>query len=142
MFSLFLIMSQVTATSTGTTPPVTFVCSGVMLITVIVTLITISVYQTTFGQHDVVLLPQLIPQDLVMGSVANCTMDPAQVSFSFGIEPPTDFLCHILVYDMALAFCFQVPMRLPCLPMGGQLLWVYNITAHQGIPLAGICASW
>ena len=49
-------------------------------------------------------------------------MGSQQVSFSFRVEPPTDSLCYMLVSAMVFAFCFQVPMWLPCSPNWAQLL--------------------
>ena len=65
-------MSQVTMTTT--TSPVTVVCSGAMLITVMVILAPTSVGQTALGQHDVVLPPQLILRDTLSDSAGLAIM--------------------------------------------------------------------
>ena len=49
---------------------------------------------------------------------ANYAMVPPQVSFSFRVESSIDFLCHVLVSVIIFAFCFQVPMLLPCSVVG------------------------
>ena len=64
--------------TTSTTPPVTVVYSGALLITTTVKLAPTSVGQTTSGQHDVVLLPQLILRDTVRASVALITLHQQQ----------------------------------------------------------------
>ena len=117
------------ATTTTTTQPVTVVCSGSLLITTTVTLAPTSVGLTTSDEHDVVLLPKLIPRDPVRGSVGLITLPqqpqpksqmpsqayatyavgPLQVCFSFRFEPPSSFFYYMLVYVMVFAFCFQVP---------------------------------
>ena len=55
----------------------------------------------------------------------------------FLFEPPSDLLCHVLVSTMVFAFCFEIPMWLPCSPIGDQLLGFATLQ-----PLASICASW
>ena len=77
-FSMFLIISQVTATTT--TPPVTVVCSRTISMTV--TLVPTAVDLTAFGQHDVVLPPQLILRNTVRGSVCLTTVPQQQQSQS------------------------------------------------------------
>ena len=69
------------------------------------------------------MLQQQPPQyQMPSQAYANYAMGPLQVSFSFRVEPPNDFLCHLLVSVMVFAFYSKVPMWLPCLPMGAQLL--------------------
>ena len=58
---MFLIVSQVMKTITTAT--VTVVCSRVVPITMTVTLAPNSVGQTALSQHDVILLPHLIPRN-------------------------------------------------------------------------------
>ena len=41
---------------------------------------------------------------------------------SFRVDAPTNSLCHMLVSGMVFASCFHVPMWLPCSPIGGQPL--------------------
>ena len=111
-------MSQDTVTNTNTTPPMT------------VTVAATSVHQTTVGQNDVVLPPQLIPMYTMRGSVglttmsqqqqlqsqmisqayANYAMGPLQVSFSFRVEPSTNsnVICCCLLWCLLFAF------RFPC----------------------------
>ena len=63
-------MSQVTAVpTTTTTPPVTIMCSSGLSITTTVTVAPTTGYLAIFGQHDVVLPPQLILRDTMRGSV-------------------------------------------------------------------------
>ena len=120
-----------------TTLPMTVVCSGMMLITMQVTMAPTSLGQTTSVQHDVILLPQLILRDIMRGSAglttkpqqqqlqskippkayANLVMCTPQVSFSFIVEPSTNSLCHVLMSVMLFPFCFLVPMWLPCSQM-------------------------
>ena len=70
--SVFLIVSQVTATTA--TPPVTVVCSGALPITLTVTIAPISVGLAASGQYDVVLSPKLILRDTMRGSVGLATV--------------------------------------------------------------------
>ena len=81
----------------STTPPVTVVYSGALLITTTVKLAPTSVGQTTSGQHDVVLLPQLILRDTVRASVGLTTLDqqqqpqslmPHQACANYALGPP------------------------------------------------------
>ena len=62
--SIFIIMSQVTATTT--TPPLKVVCSKSSLITMTV--------MKASGQCYVVLPPKLIPRDTVRGSIGLTTV--------------------------------------------------------------------
>ena len=39
-------------------------------------------------------------------------------SFSFRVEPANNFICHMLVYVMVCAFCFQDPMWILYSPLG------------------------
>ena len=71
-------MYHVTVTISTTTPPVHVVCFGAMLITMMVTLTAISVGQTSLGQHDGVVLSQLIMRDTLRGSVGLITMPQQQ----------------------------------------------------------------
>ena len=70
--SMFLT-SQLTVTTTTTSEPVTVVCSTAVLIIMKVMLASTSVGQTSV-QHDMLLLPQLIPRDTVKGSADLTTM--------------------------------------------------------------------
>ena len=78
-------MSQVMVTTTIIPPSMTVVCSGTMLIT--------SVGQTTSGQHDVVLLPQLVPKDILRGSFWHQHYAPATASVSDAFSGICQ-LCH------------------------------------------------
>ena len=133
-------MCQVMMTTTTSIPPVTFVCSGPFLITTMVTPAPTSVGQITSGQWDVALPPQLILRDTLRGSAghlcvpqqrqsqmlpkayANYAMDPLQVSFSFRVESLNNSYIMCLVSVIVFAFCFWVPMWLPCSPIGAQYL--------------------
>ena len=72
-------MSQVTQTTTTTitTPHVTLVYTRAMLITKMVILAATSVDQMISGQHDMVLLPQLIMMDTIR-SFVGLTTKPQQ----------------------------------------------------------------
>ena len=151
-------MSQVTVTTT--TPPVTVVYSRATLITMTVMLAVTSEHQMTLGQHDVVLLPQLILKHTVRGSgghttmlqqqkplcqmpsqtYANYAIGPLQVSFSFRFEPPTDSIYHMLVSVMVFAFHFQIPVSLKCSLMEALLLG-FAPSHLLNIPLASIYVS-
>ena len=61
-------------TTTTTTPSVTVVCSRTLLITTVIMLAPTSVDQIPLGQHDVVLLPQMIIRDRMGGSVGLTTV--------------------------------------------------------------------
>ena len=65
-------MSHVTITNT--TPPVTVVCSEVLLISITITIAPTAVGQMTLGKHDVVLPPQLIPMDTMEVSTGHTNM--------------------------------------------------------------------
>ena len=100
---MLLNISQVSVTTTSTTPYVTVVWSSASPFTMTITVASTSVGLTTFGQHDVVLPPELIPRDTMWDSVgltiepqqqqqqsqmfsqayANYVMGPLQVSFLF-----------------------------------------------------------
>ena len=71
---MFTIIFQVTVTTTATTPAVTVVHSGTLLITMMVLLAPTSLGKKTTSQHDVVLPLQLIPRDTVSSSVGLPTM--------------------------------------------------------------------
>ena len=72
LHGMFLIMSPVTATTT--TSPVTVSCSRESPITMTVTVAPISMDLAALGQHDVVLPPQLVPGDKMLGSVSLTTV--------------------------------------------------------------------
>ena len=63
-------MSQVTMSTTTTTPPVTVVYCGASLITSKVMPAPTSVGQMTLAQQGVVLLSKLIPRDTMRHSLA------------------------------------------------------------------------
>ena len=106
------ILSQITMTTT--TPSMTIVCSGALLITMMVTLASTSVGKITWGQQDVSLPPQLILRDTLRCSAgltnmlqqhpesqmpsqgyANYAMGPQQVGYYFTVKPANDFLCYV-----------------------------------------------
>ena len=62
-------MSQVTMTTATTTPPVTAVCSGALLITMMAMLASTSV-----SQQDVALSLQFIARDTITGSAGLTNM--------------------------------------------------------------------
>ena len=117
-------MSQVTVTNITITLPVTGVCSGASLITMTIVMASTSVGQSTSGQHDVVLLPQLILRDTMKGSVgitpmlqqqqsqsqmpsqayADRAMGPLQVGFLFQSLAFHQFICHVLVSCYGVCF--------------------------------------
>ena len=74
LYSVSLILSQITVTTATTVPPVTVVCSGPSPITMAVIMASIPVVLPASGQNDVVLPPWLIPRDTVWGSVGLTTM--------------------------------------------------------------------
>ena len=146
-------MSQVTVTTTDTTPPVRAVGSGALLITMTAMLAPTSVGQIAVGLHDAILLPLLIPRDTMRGfagfttvpqqqpqslmpswAYANYAMGTPKIIFSFKVEPPNNFSCHVLASVMVFTFCSQVPMCLSCSPMEAQLL--------GSATSAGIYTSW
>ena len=51
---------------------------------------------------------------------AKYAMGSLCVIFSFRVEHPKNSLCDVLVSVMVFAFCFQVPMWLPCSPVMAQ----------------------
>ena len=72
---VFPIMPQVAVTTTTTTSPVTVVCSRASFITMTVDhFCGTYLVQTISGQHDMVLLTQLILRDTVRGSVGLTTI--------------------------------------------------------------------
>ena len=137
---VFLIMSQVTVTTTAITPYGTVVCSGAMLITMIAMLASISgpeiirsawcVSATTFdskgyneGSVGLIAMSQYLQTQCQMPcqAYASYAMGPPQAHYSFRFEHPIGSLCHVLVSVLVFAFYFQVPMWLSCSPMGDQL---------------------
>ena len=153
-----LIISQVTVTTT-TTPPLTVVGSEAMLITIMNMLAPTSVGKTTLGQHNVVLLPQLILRDTMRGSVGGLPLCHSSNNLS-----PWCHLRHMLTMQWVL--CRWVSSEFLLIPYGicwhllwcllstfrfpggchvhqwGSAIWVYNTTTLQSIPLAGKYASW
>ena len=71
-----LLCSQVTLTTA--TPPVTVACPRTTSITATVIMTVIFVSLAGFGQHGVVLLPQLILRDTIRGSVGLTTVPQQQ----------------------------------------------------------------
>ena len=66
-------MSQVTTTTTPA--PVTVACSGATTTVTTLTMVPTSIrLAAALGQHDVVLLPQLIPRDIIRGVVGLATV--------------------------------------------------------------------
>ena len=94
---MFLIMLQVAVSNTTTTPHVTAVCSGALLISMTFALPPTPVGQTTLSQHDVVLPPKVILRDTMRGPVGLTTMPqqqqpqsqmPSQAYANFAMGPP------------------------------------------------------
>ena len=73
-----LIMSQATMTMTTITLPVSAVCCGTSLITVMAKLAPTSVSQITLGQQDVILQQELILKDTSRGSAGLSNMPQQQ----------------------------------------------------------------
>ena len=150
-------MSYVTITITTTTPPVTIVCSGASLITMIGTLGPTSVGQILLGQWDVVLLPQLILQDTLRDSAglthmpqqhipqswvssqayATYALGPLQVSSSSEMSLP-QFLYHVLGVLWCLLSGSHVAVMIT---YGGSFLGLCDTTTLS-LPMVGICVSW
>ena len=63
---------------TTITPPVTVVCSRASPVTMTVTIAPTCMGLAASGQHDVVLLLQVIPKDTLRGSVGLATVPPQQ----------------------------------------------------------------
>ena len=79
----------------ATTPPVTVLCSGALLIGTTITMALTSVGQTVLAQHDVVLPLQLILRGKVRGSVGLTNMPhqpqsqmPSQTYANYAMGPP------------------------------------------------------
>ena len=103
-------MSHISAT-TGTTPAsVPVVCSNTLSLLMTVTMVPILMgLPATSGQHDVVLPSLLILRDtrgvvglatqsqseMPLQAYANYSIGPPQVSFSFRVEPPPDFIIYM-----------------------------------------------
>ena len=64
---------------------------------------------------------------------ANCAMVSPQVSFCFRVEPPSDSCVMCLVFVVVFVFCFQVPMWLPCSPVGLNYLGLQHSNTF-GLP--------
>ena len=97
-------------------------------------------FPATLGQHEVVLLPSMMPRCpggvIGLASVpqqqppslmpllayANYAMDSPRVGFFFRVEPPTILYIISLVSILVSAFYFQVPSWMLYSPMGAQLL--------------------
>ena len=122
-------MFQVSVTTT--TLPVAVVCSRGLLITMVVMLAPFSVDQTTLGQHDLLLLAQLIlrhtirvllaptmqqqqqPQSQIPSQTyASYDMDLLQVCFPFKSLTDHHFLMSYI--GVCYGFCFLFSVRLPC----------------------------
>ena len=144
-------MSEVPVTTT--TLPVAVVYPGEMFISMTVMLAATSLCQTTSGQHDVVLPPQLIPRDMVRSSAcltsmlqqqppqsqmpyqvyANCAIGPLLVSFSFKVEPPTNSfaMCWYLLWCLLST---SGPHVMTMFSNGGSIIGVYNTATFRIYP--------
>ena len=144
LYTVFLIMSQVTVTNTTTTPLVIVSCSGALLITMPVIMALTSVGQTLSGQHDVVLLAHhyviATTASVLDAFSGKCQLCHGSSACEFSLSQLSLPLIYTLVSVTVFTFCFQVPMWLPCSPM--RAVGVCNATTPWSIPLAGICASW
>ena len=114
--------------------------SGASLTSMMVTVASTSGTQITLGQHDVVLLPLFIPGDTVGSSAGLTTMPQQQLQCQIPSQTYANYALvlprYISLSELSLprisyvmcwcllwcCFLFQVPMWLPCSPMGTQLL--------------------
>ena len=114
----------------------------------------------TLGQHNVVLLPLLIPRCFggVIGlatvsqqqppslkplqAYANYAMGSPQVGFIFRVEPPTILYIIYLLSFLVSVFYFQVPCWMPYSPIGLNPLGFASLQPLMSLPVAGICATW
>ena len=150
-------MSQVTVTTT--TSHVTVVCSSASTTTMTVIVAPTSMgLPVASGQHDVNLLPPLIPRDTINGiaglttvlqqqlwsqipsqDYASYSVGASQVTFFFRTEPPTDILCWCLLWCLVFAFRFQYCCHVHQFELNN---WgMHHATLHS-IPMTGTCASW
>ena len=158
--SIFIMSQASVTTATTTSPPMTIVCSGtssfLMTVTMTSTLMELSV---TLGQHDVFLPPPLMLRDtrgvvdltkvlqhqpqfkMPLHGYANYAMSPAQVRFSFRVEPHTDSLICIGICS-GVYFLLSGTMLDAIFTNGGSTIEVCTIVAFQSIPMAEICATW
>ena len=90
--SVFPIVSP--ATSTSTTPPVTFMCSRTSPTSMSVTIAAISVVLVALGEHEVVLPPHLILRDTVKGI---CQLWHGSSSGEFSLSEECPPLTHYVV---------------------------------------------
>ena len=110
----------------------------------------------TSVQHDVVLPPLLILRDtngvvslatvlqqqqyqMPLQAYANYVMGSLQVSFSFRVEPPTDFIC--IGVCSGVSFLLSDTMLDAIFNYGGSTIRVCTISAFWNIPMVGICAA-
>ena len=116
--SEFIIMFQVTTTTITAT--VTSVCSSTLTTTAgVIMAPTFMKLTAALHQHNVGLLPALMPRDTIRGVALTTVpmqqpqsqMPPqadaiytmgSQVIFLFGVEPPTDFLMSLISGSMCL----------------------------------------
>ena len=123
-----------------TTPLVMVASSGLSSISSVTMAISLMGLPVTFGQHEVVLPPPLmprcpggvigfasVPQQQPPSSVpllayANYAIGSPEVGFFFRVEPPTIFYIICLVSVLVSAFYFQVPSWMPYSLMGAQQL--------------------
>ena len=133
-------MSHISATAMTTTTPVTVLSSGLLSISSVTMDPSLAGLPATLGQHDVVLLPPLMPRCpggvIGLASVphqqppslmpllayANYAMDSPQVGFFFRVESSTVLYIICLVSILVSAFYFQMPSWMPYSPMGAQAL--------------------
>ena len=78
----------------------------------------------------------------LLGHMGIMTWVPFRWVFSFRVESSTDSLCCLLMLVMVFAFCTQVPMLLPCSPMGVQLFRFAMPQSYGVYPCQAIVPPW
>ena len=129
-------MSDASTTAMTATPPVMVVSSGLSSISSVIMTPSLMGLPATLGQHEVVLLPPLMPRCpggvigpasmpqqqppslMLLLAYANYAMGSPQVSFFFRVEPPTILYIICLVSILVSALYIQVPSWMPYSPMG------------------------
>ena len=134
-------MSEVTVTTTTITAPVTVVCLSGPSITVTVTMASMLVGLTTFGEDNMVLLPQLIQRETMRGSVGLNTAAATTTGMCQLCHGSTgevflgafhQIICFMLVSVLLFVFCFKV--WLSCLPVGAQPLGFLSLQSFRIYP--------
>ena len=108
---------------TTSTPPVTVVCFGASLITIPIWCGPGNIKSEGCSSATKVVPQQHLHLSQVPSQVcAIYAMGPPQVSFHFRVEPSNNSYMICLVSIVVFAFCFQIPMWMPCSPKGAQPL--------------------